>query len=109
MDGAQFTLRRMPLVALAIAVIVCVVLGGSFGTALIPIRAVLCIAWMLIVTFGAAVMVYQFGYNIYIYIYIYIYTHTSRKAPTHWCIDSFLIYVFVRSSRSERCFALRGC
>jgi len=62
MDGAQFTLRRMPLVALAIALIVCVVLGGSFGTVLIPVRAVICIAWMLIVTFGASVMVFQFGY-----------------------------------------------
>mmetsp|Transcript_2160 Transcript_2160/g.5987 ORF Transcript_2160/g.5987 Transcript_2160/m.5987 type:complete len:407 (+) Transcript_2160:138-1358(+) len=62
MDGAQYTLRRMPLVALAIAGIVFIVLGGSFGAFLIPLRAVLCIAWMLIVTFGASVMVYQFGY-----------------------------------------------
>ena len=36
--------------------------GGSFGTALIPVRAVICIAWMLVVTFGASVMVYQLGY-----------------------------------------------
>mmetsp|Transcript_11527 Transcript_11527/g.37920 ORF Transcript_11527/g.37920 Transcript_11527/m.37920 type:complete len:1082 (-) Transcript_11527:42-3287(-) len=62
MDGAQYTLRRMPYVGLAIAAIVCIILGGSFGTALIPVRAVICIAWMLVVTFGASVMVYQLGY-----------------------------------------------
>mmetsp|Transcript_3825 Transcript_3825/g.11928 ORF Transcript_3825/g.11928 Transcript_3825/m.11928 type:complete len:1069 (-) Transcript_3825:64-3270(-) len=62
MDGAQYTLRRMPYVGLAIAAIVCIILGGSFGTALIPVRAVICIVWMLVVTFGASVMVYQLGY-----------------------------------------------
>jgi len=62
MDGAQYTLRRMPYVGLAIAAIVCIILGGSFGTALIPVRAVVCIVWMLVVTFGASVMVYQLGY-----------------------------------------------
>ncbi|EOD27993.1 hypothetical protein EMIHUDRAFT_366429, partial [Emiliania huxleyi CCMP1516] len=77
MDGAQYTLRRMPYVGLAIAAIEQLRRlarvargdcgrwpspGGSFGTALIPVRAVICIAWMLVVTFGASVMVYQLGY-----------------------------------------------
>ena len=62
MDGAQYTLRRMPVVVLAIAAIICVILGGSFGTALVPLRAVVCITWMLVVAIGASVMVYQLGY-----------------------------------------------
>ena len=31
MDGAQYTLRRMPYVGLAIAAIVCIILGGPGG------------------------------------------------------------------------------
>ena len=33
MDGAQYTLRRMPYVGLAIAAIVCIILGGPGGAA----------------------------------------------------------------------------
>ena len=39
--------------------IVAIVLGGAFGSLLVPLRAVVCICWMLIIVFGAAVLVYQ--------------------------------------------------
>ena len=41
--------------------IVCLVLGAAFRSALVPLRAVLCLVWMLCLVFGAAVAVYQLG------------------------------------------------
>ncbi|EOD31781.1 hypothetical protein EMIHUDRAFT_231415 [Emiliania huxleyi CCMP1516] len=62
MDGAEFTTQRMVWVVLAITLIMWMILGGSFGSLLIPMRAVICIGWMIAVTFGAAVAVYQLGF-----------------------------------------------
>jgi len=52
MDGAEFTTQRMVWVVLAITLIMWMILGGSFGSLLIPMRAVICIGWMIAVTFG---------------------------------------------------------
>jgi len=61
MDGAHDTFEALPLVVGATLCIVCVVLLVAFQSILVPIRAVLCLVWMLIVTFGSALLVYQQG------------------------------------------------
>mmetsp|Transcript_9673 Transcript_9673/g.29505 ORF Transcript_9673/g.29505 Transcript_9673/m.29505 type:complete len:251 (+) Transcript_9673:8-760(+) len=61
MDGAAATFASLPRVIGATLVIVMCVLGLAFRSLLVPVRAVLCLVWMLIVTFGVAVLVYQTG------------------------------------------------
>ena len=46
------------------------VIGCAFKSVLVPLRAVFCLIWMLFVTFGLAVLVYQV--RIYRYRCIYI-------------------------------------
>ena len=61
MDGAAQTFASLPRVVTATLVIVCLVLLGAFRSLLLPLRAVCCLAWMLVVTFGSAALVYQHG------------------------------------------------
>jgi len=70
MDGAAATFASLPLVMAATLAIVLLVIGCAFKSVLVPLRAVFCLVWMLVVTFGLAVLVYQV--KIYTYIYIYI-------------------------------------
>lgn len=49
MDGAAETFAALPSVAAGTLLIVALVLGGAFGSLLVPLRAVLCICWMLTV------------------------------------------------------------
>jgi uncharacterized membrane protein YdfJ with MMPL/SSD domain len=61
MDGAAATFASLPrVIALTLLIVMCVI-GGAFKSVLVPLRAVLCLMWMLVVTFGAAVLVYQSG------------------------------------------------
>mmetsp|Transcript_15963 Transcript_15963/g.50817 ORF Transcript_15963/g.50817 Transcript_15963/m.50817 type:complete len:997 (+) Transcript_15963:56-3046(+) len=61
MDGAAATFVSLPrVIALTLLIVMCVI-GAAFKSVLVPIRAVLCLMWMLVVTFGAAVLVYQSG------------------------------------------------
>jgi len=59
MDAASATFAMLPKMTAVILSIVCLVVAFSFRSVLLPLRAVLCLLWMLVVTFGAAVYVYQ--------------------------------------------------
>ena len=61
MDGAAYTFAALPRMVGVTLGIVCLVLGAAFRSALVPLRAVLCLVWMLCLVFGAAVAVYQLG------------------------------------------------
>eukprot|EP00325_Prymnesiales_sp_UTEX-LB-985_P020506 CAMPEP_0174732880 /NCGR_PEP_ID=MMETSP1094-20130205/60174_1 /TAXON_ID=156173 /ORGANISM="Chrysochromulina brevifilum, Strain UTEX LB 985" /LENGTH=929 /DNA_ID=CAMNT_0015935441 /DNA_START=140 /DNA_END=2929 /DNA_ORIENTATION=- len=61
MDGSSETFASLPLVVGATLAIVCVVLFVAFRSVIVPLRAVLCLVWMLAVTFGSAVLIYQDG------------------------------------------------
>ena len=61
MDGAADTFASLPRVIGATLLIVMAVLGSAFRSAVVPLRAVLCLSWMLLVTFGLGVLVYQHG------------------------------------------------
>ena len=61
MDGAAYTFAALPRMVGVTLGIVCLVLGAAFRSALVPLRAVVCLVWMLCLVFGAAVAVYQLG------------------------------------------------
>lgn len=61
MDGAAHTFASFPLMILVTLLIVTVVIGAAFRSVLVPIRAVVCIVWMLAIVFGAALFLYQKG------------------------------------------------
>jgi len=61
MDGSAETFASLPRVVGATLAIVCVVLLVAFRSIVVPIRSVLCLTWMLVVTFGSAALVYQHG------------------------------------------------
>lgn len=61
MDGAADTFASLPRVVGATLAIVCVVLLLAFRSLLVPLRAIVCLAWMLVATFGSATLVYQQG------------------------------------------------
>lgn len=61
MDGAAHTFASFPLMILVTLLIVTVVIGAAFRSVLVPIRAVVCIVWMLAIVFGAALFIYQKG------------------------------------------------
>lgn len=62
MDVANRTFARFPLMVALMMGVVFVVVGVSFQSLLVPLRAVLCLLWMLVVTFGLAVLVFQDGW-----------------------------------------------
>lgn len=53
--GAAYTFGALPKMVAVTLSIVCLVLGVAFRSALVPLRAVVCLVWMLCVVFGAAV------------------------------------------------------
>ena len=59
MDGAHDTFEALPKLVGATLCIVGAVLLVSFRSLLVPIRAALCLIWMLVITFGSALLVYQ--------------------------------------------------
>mmetsp|Transcript_28884 Transcript_28884/g.70314 ORF Transcript_28884/g.70314 Transcript_28884/m.70314 type:complete len:881 (+) Transcript_28884:59-2701(+) len=61
MDGADATFHAFPLMILVTLLIVTVVIGVAFQSVIVPIRAVICIVWMLAIVFGAAILIYQKG------------------------------------------------
>jgi len=61
MDASEDTFNSLPRVVGATLAIVCVVLLVAFRSIFMPLRAALCLIWMLIVTFGSAVGIYQDG------------------------------------------------
>jgi len=61
MDGAAQTFASFPLMVGVTLIIVCVVIGLAFRSIMVPVRAVVCIIWMLAIVFGAAVFIYQNG------------------------------------------------
>ena len=62
MDGAAATFAAFPMMVGVTLAIVCLVIGLAFRSLIVPVRAVLCIVWMLAITFGAAIAIYQLGY-----------------------------------------------
>ena len=62
MDAATDTFKSLPRVIGATLVIVCFMLLFAFKSVFMPLRAVLCLLWMLVVTFGSAVGIYQDGW-----------------------------------------------
>jgi len=62
MDAAGLTIASFPRMIILMMLAVFVLIGTSFGSALAPIRAVLCLLWMLAMTFGLAVFVFQDGW-----------------------------------------------
>merc|ERR1711970_839828 len=61
MDVSQRTFDRFPLMIALMMGTVLLVIGFAFNSIVAPIRAVLCLLWMLVVTFGLAVLVFQNG------------------------------------------------
>lgn len=61
MDASTDTFNSLPRVVAATLGIVCVVLLLAFRSAFMPLRAALCLVWMLVITFGAAIAIYQDG------------------------------------------------
>jgi len=61
MDAATDTFNSLPRVVGVTLGIVCIVLLVAFRSAFMPLRAVLCLVWMLVVTFGSAAGIYQDG------------------------------------------------
>jgi len=61
MDGAASTFAAFPKMILVTLAIVVVVIGFAFKSISVPIRAVMCLVWMLAIVFGAAAYIYQHG------------------------------------------------
>lgn len=62
MDVAKKTFARLPLLVALMMCVVFVVIGVAFKSLVAPFRAVLCLLWMLIITFGLAIFVFQNGW-----------------------------------------------
>ena len=61
MDAARETFERFPLMIGLMMTAVLVLIGGSFGSIVAPIRAVFCLLWMLTVTMGLSIFTFQSG------------------------------------------------
>jgi len=61
MDAANETFKAFPLMISLMMVVVLILIGISFRSVIAPIRAVVCLSWMLVVTFGLAIYVFQDG------------------------------------------------
>mmetsp|Transcript_66403 Transcript_66403/g.110398 ORF Transcript_66403/g.110398 Transcript_66403/m.110398 type:complete len:867 (+) Transcript_66403:140-2740(+) len=61
MDSAEETFRGFPLMLGVTLGVVFLVIGLAFRAVLVPIRAVICIVWMLTLVFGITIAVYQMG------------------------------------------------
>jgi uncharacterized membrane protein YdfJ with MMPL/SSD domain len=61
MDVSNATFARLPFMIALMMGVVIIVMGVSFRSLVAPLRAVFCLLWMLIVTFGIAIYVFQDG------------------------------------------------
>jgi uncharacterized membrane protein YdfJ with MMPL/SSD domain len=59
LDASRQTFDALPLVMGATLAIVCAILALAFRALLVPLRAVLCLVWVLLISMGAALFVYQ--------------------------------------------------
>lgn len=62
MDAAHETFNAFPFMLGLMMIVVLVLIGISFRSLIAPLRAVFCILWMLVMTFGLAVYVFQDGW-----------------------------------------------
>merc|ERR1719387_2984621 len=61
MDVSNKTFTRFPLMIALMMGVVCILMGLSFESVVVPIRAVFCLLWMLVITFGIAILTFQDG------------------------------------------------
>lgn len=61
MDAAHETFKAFPFMIALMMGVVLVLIGISFKSLIAPFRAVFCLLWMLVMTFGAAICVFQMG------------------------------------------------
>merc|ERR1711972_1211715 len=61
MDAAAITFAKFPLMIFLMMLVVFVLIGLSFGSLVAPLRAIVCLTWMLAVTFGLSTCVFQDG------------------------------------------------
>ena len=61
MDAATETFNQFPLMIGLMMSVVLVLIGGSFKSVVAPARAVFCLLWMLTVSIGLAIFVFQDG------------------------------------------------
>jgi len=61
MDVANKTFQHLPMMVALMMVVVFIVIGVAFRSIVAPLRAVFCLLWMLVVTFGCAIFVFQDG------------------------------------------------
>ena len=61
MDAAQETFNHFPLMIGLMMTAVLILIGGAFKSVVAPIRAVFCLLWMLAVTMGINIFVFQDG------------------------------------------------
>lgn len=61
MDVANKTFKHLPLMVSLMMVVVFIVIGVAFRSVVAPLRAVFCLLWMLVITFGCAIFVFQDG------------------------------------------------
>jgi uncharacterized membrane protein YdfJ with MMPL/SSD domain len=61
MDVSNATFEMMPLLVSLVMGVVMVVMAVSFKSLIAPIRAVFCLLWMLVLSFGLAIFVFQDG------------------------------------------------
>lgn len=61
MDASNLTFARLPLMVALMMCVVFLVISVSFRSIIAPLRAVFCLLWMLVVTYGLAIFVYQDG------------------------------------------------
>jgi uncharacterized membrane protein YdfJ with MMPL/SSD domain len=61
MDAADVTFAAFPTMIALMMGIVTVLIGLSFKSVIAPLRAVFCLTWMLVMTFGSAIYVFQDG------------------------------------------------
>lgn len=61
MDVANKTFNALPTMIAAMMCVVLVLIGIAFRSVVVPIRAVCCLLWMLIMTFGLAIFTFQDG------------------------------------------------
>lgn len=61
LDNTQKAYDSFPLMVGLMMTLVLIVIGAAFRSIVAPVRAVLCLLWMLAITFGFAIAVYQCG------------------------------------------------
>merc|ERR1719199_1549496 len=61
MDASNKTFEKLPLMVLLMMCAVFVVIAIAFKSFVAPLRAVFCLLWMLVITYGIAIFTYQFG------------------------------------------------